>query len=632
MLNKPKSTGQRRNGQLQTKKAAEEKVAAEKAAADRAAEVKAAGEKKAAEERAAVERLQAQQAGEDQQAAEERAADQQAAAEQAAMARKAAEERDAAAKAAEEKAAADKVAADRAAADEKAAADARARAEKAAAEKWAAEKKAAAEQAALEKAKAAKHWLALRTGMAIKITADKSMYAKECKASAVAAKLAAGAQGTIVNFNVKDLTALVITKGGDKAWVPIKALIGFDRIGQGGKVTKQYLKLKTGMKVRITKDKKMYEEQCKASGVPAKLGNGVNATVKDLNMKALTAAVATADGKIYWVPIRALIGFDQWAGIAKVMQTGKLVREMHVKITPDEKWYKAECEKRGVMASLEAGSEGQLKEWDPADGTALVTGDDDEGWVPINALVGFRDYVPGGKPGKLAEVVVEVLRAPASPPPPINWHKSDFVSSGCRRTDSDLFTYAKVGLMSLGRCFTYCSGQEGMKYFALTKGSNCICTKVPPGEYISSKHCDSKCSDNSKETCGGIAGATSVYTMIDCASPSPRKQQKMIEGRIVQMVDSYDSFDGEACGDAEDADLADLDGSPKLAGTLQECKVACWQAKGADVCRGFTYDKVQSKCTFHTDVSDQKRIKNWRVSCHFKKLGYEFDWSKKPSQ
>lgn len=211
------------------------------------------------------------------------------------------------------------------------------------------------------------------------------------------------------------------------------------------------------------------------------------------------------------------------------------------------------------------------------------------------------------------------------------WAGPHWVASGCRRMPAggDSFKDAyETFYMALGKCFTHCQTMPGMKYFGIS-GRRCICGKTSPGNLVSREQCDLRCGGNSKELCGGVADAASVYTMVNCTSPSGAEEEQIFAGKLAQMVASYDSHQGEACGESDEQDLCVLNGSPKLIATLEECQTACWEADGADVCRGFTYDKVQSKCTFHTDVSDSKRKTNSDLTCYFKKFDHEFDWSKK---
>jgi hypothetical protein len=114
--------------------------------------------------------------------------------------------------------------------------------------------------------------------------------------------------------------------------------------------------------------------------------------------------------------------------------------------------------------------------------------------------------------------------------------------------------------------------------------------------------------------------------MIDCAEPSPQRKTQSIVGRTAQFVESYDSIQGEACVESEEDNPCELDGSSAYAGSIKECKIACWQAAGADTCHGFTFDSAEEKCTFHTDVADRKRKRKSDLSCYFKKTTYEFNW------
>jgi len=391
-----------------------------------------------------------------------------------------------------------------------------------------------------------------------------------------------------------------------------------------------------------------------------------------------------ADGN-GWVPINAFKGYESY-GTMKAAPPGVLVTGMRVTIMSDAKAYEALCEKGGMIAILSAGDKGVVKGIDKSDGSAKVAVGDQEAWVPIKGLVGFETWpkIPkfvatttaapttakpavkkpilskptpapkmlGSKikadqlrqalrvqaPGKFTEkqlgsMTLEQLTAaleklipkPAGPTGPPGM--TSYLPSGCRRTFAELDSYIantaftrSLG-MSLDKCFLHCKLEEGMKYFAVTKGTTCICAPIIPGTLVSDGQCEQQCSGNALEMCGGVAGAMSVFTMIDCAAPSMGERLKDLAEGAAATSKSYGKFDSQTCGDAKD-NLAELNGSAKLSGTVEQCKTACWEAKGADTCHGFSYDSVKSQCTFHTDVlAEGERKQKSGYACYWKKTG-----------
>lgn len=213
--------------------------------------------------------------------------------------------------------------------------------------------------------------------------------------------------------------------------------------------------------------------------------------------------------------------------------------------------------------------------------------------------------------------------------------KSDFLPSGCQATSpkywkatADIYTLT-LG-MTLSRCFNHCRGHEGSKYFAITKGKHCICTEIPPGQFIADHECYQKCSGNPAEVCGGVANAASVFTMMDCDTTLSQKRQRVSASREEQLKQAYNIREGEGCSGST-KDLTQLNGSSNMAGTADQCKLACWLASGAEVCHGFTYDRTRSKCTFYTDCGNYqsgKHTSNSGLTCYFKNPMYRFDWDR----
>jgi len=83
------------------------------------------------------------------------------------------------------------------------------------------------------------------------------------------------------------------------------------------------------------------------------------------------------------------------------------------------------------------------------------------------------------------------------------------------------------------------------------------------------------------------------------------------------LLSSYGAFSDQTCGEAEGNSLVVGDASTLL-GTLDECKLACWNGPGSMQCQGFTYDRESQRCAFHYDVLDGPVTKGNRTDCYFK--------------
>lgn len=83
------------------------------------------------------------------------------------------------------------------------------------------------------------------------------------------------------------------------------------------------------------------------------------------------------------------------------------------------------------------------------------------------------------------------------------------------------------------------------------------------------------------------------------------------------LLRSYGAFSRQSCGQASGNELK-IGGVSTLLGSLDRCKLACWNGIGSMECHGFTYDKKASKCTFHYDVLNGAVTKGQELDCYFK--------------
>lgn len=193
-----------------------------------------------------------------------------------------------------------------------------------------------------------------------------------------------------------------------------------------------------------------------------------------------------------------------------------------------------------------------------------------------------------------------------------------YTSTGCKKVTK---IYEKVdntlGLsaMSIARCFGFCAKRKGLSYFGLGQDA-CWCGKATDSTPLTSDECDKPCPGDPDEMCGGIVG-TSVFVMFDCTNATKEEIAEDKAAKRKALISSYGSFTGQTCGQGKKNDLA-LDGKGFMAGKADDCKIQCWEGKGAEVCHGFTYDSLTSKCTFHYDVTDGPVEKNPTATCYFK--------------
>merc|ERR1719329_1855004 len=95
----------------------------------------------------------------------------------------------------------------------------------------------------------------------------------------------------------------------------------------------------------------------------------------------------------------------------------------------------------------------------------------------------------------------------------------------------------------MNKCFLNCKNEDGMKYFALMKGNLCFCAPVPPGEDIGEKKCDSACSGDADEMCGGAGGAASMFTMLDGEKGGDKEIKEDMKADKEKLLAAYSSFD-----------------------------------------------------------------------------------------
>lgn len=194
-----------------------------------------------------------------------------------------------------------------------------------------------------------------------------------------------------------------------------------------------------------------------------------------------------------------------------------------------------------------------------------------------------------------------------------------YTLSGCKKVNK---VYNKIsntgGLMSMSvsRCFAFCSKRKGVSYFGISNGNDCWCAQAVDASPLGSASCDKPCPGYPADMCGGIEG-TSLYSMYDCTNATKEEIEAEEKEKKEALLSSYGSLNGETCGQAEN-NILQLDGKGYLSGSVDTCKLACWQAPGAQECHGFTYDALMSKCTFHYDVSAGTVTENDKASCYFK--------------
>lgn len=193
-----------------------------------------------------------------------------------------------------------------------------------------------------------------------------------------------------------------------------------------------------------------------------------------------------------------------------------------------------------------------------------------------------------------------------------------YTPNGCKKVNK---VYSQVvsdysASMSTTRCFAFCSKRKGLSYFGVTDGNKCWCGQAIDASPLGSGSCDKPCPGDPKDMCGGIEG-TNVYTMYDCTADTKEEIAQEKAEKKEALLTSYGSLNHETCGQAKD-NILQIDDKGFLTGSVDTCKLACWQGKGAQECHGFTYDSVTSKCTFHYDVTAGPVTKSGTSACYFK--------------
>lgn len=194
-----------------------------------------------------------------------------------------------------------------------------------------------------------------------------------------------------------------------------------------------------------------------------------------------------------------------------------------------------------------------------------------------------------------------------------------YKSSGCWHATKvhDEIAYDGYHAMSVEECFAFCSMKEQrVNYFGLTEGTECWCGSIWDGQKLEDNKCDTKCDGNDLQTCGGI-DATNVFVMFDCTEATDQERAEELASKNAELISSYGSFTEQTCGGAE-GNNAEINRADTLIGSVDDCKLACWQGTGAETCHGFTYDEDQTRCSFHKDVLDGPVQTKVRTTCYFK--------------
>lgn len=99
-----------------------------------------------------------------------------------------------------------------------------------------------------------------------------------------------------------------------------------------------------------------------------------------------------------------------------------------------------------------------------------------------------------------------------------------------------------------------------------------------------------------------------------------RQDDAMLEAREREiLLNSYGAFSDQTCGQ-DKGNVLQIGEATPLKGTLDTCKLACWNGQGAMKCHGFTYEWEKQLCTFHIDVTFGPVIKQNRTDCYWKLL------------
>jgi len=328
--------------------------------------------------------------------------------------------------------------------------------------------------------------------------------------------------------------------------------------------------------------------------------------------------------------------FLLFAGTAAVLADGSALRSrsnlllradpkvgLAVKLISSKAEYEAECETDGLMPMLDPGASGTIKEVDDSGaGSVLLKVGNDEAWIPIRAMVGFEKWAKGAAAAPAVPATAPVQAAAMSfSAPAVDTKPTDFLPSGCQQAQEVTDTYRLDLGMTSRKCFMYCRKKEDMKYFGVTGGGVCFCSVLPPGNAVEKKKCDLKCSGSPREICGGMHRVSTVYTMVSCDKKTAEEKGYLATARRVKLTKLYGSFSAQSCGQAKN-NHAEIDGSTKMLGSPDECKVACFEGKGSEKCDGFSYNKVLGRCRFYKDALHGNPKMKEGLTCYWKKMGY----------
>merc|ERR1719215_1135140 len=159
--------------------------------------------------------------------------------------------------------------------------------------------------------------------------------------------------------------------------------------------------------------------------------------------------------------------------------------------------------------------------------------------------------------------------------------------------------------MTVSRCFAMCrDGKSGkqLRYFGIENGGRCWCSSLFSGKTLSKRRCDISCVGGS---CGGVAGASSVYVMFDCEPPSPEELAVQAEKEQQEILKSFGEVQGSACVQTPtDENVAEIGGRKTMIDAKDTCRHACWNS---GECGAFTYEEDMQKCSFHSVVDMANR-------------------------
>jgi len=171
-------------------------------------------------------------------------------------------------------------------------------------------------------------------------------------------------------------------------------------------------------------------------------------------------------------------------------------------------------------------------------------------------------------------------------------------------------------LVSVNRCQSFCETKDAT-FFLLSGGKRCACAKAYDGEEVEAEGCDKPCNGERQEKCGGIS-ASSVYVIFDCHEPTPAELSARADAKRREVLGAYASFGAQTCGQEKGNAIA-IDRQSTRAGSVDECKLACWYGPGSLQCAGFTYERSKATCTFHADVTAGKPVLSEDAMCYFKR-------------